>query len=318
MHPIITEGRSKRVVVVGDCMLDRYWQGKVTRISPEAPVPVMQMGEQFDRLGGAGNVALNVRKLCGSAGLLGVLGADDAASAFLNLLRSQGIDDHMLQCAEIPTTVKLRLISQNQQLLRVDFEQHLPISAAAQMTDAIAAVSESSGCVIFSDYNKGALAQVQEMIQYVKSKGIPAIVDPKGKDYGKYRGADVVTPNQGELAEIIGRWPDEDTLSERAFALRRELNLGSILLTRAEHGMSLFTEKNGRDMRADYPAETRDVFDVTGAGDTAIATLAVMISEGKPLDEAVRLANRAAGIVVGKFGTSSVTREELLDAMRAR
>ncbi len=297
-------------------MLDRYWQGKVTRISPEAPVPVMEMGEKFDRLGGAGNVALNVRMLGYSAGLLGVLGADDAACAFLALLGSQDIDNHMLQCAEIPTTVKLRLVSQSQQLLRVDFEQHLPASAAAQMADAIAAVSEGVGCVIFSDYNKGALAEVQKMIRDVKSKGIPAIVDPKGKDYERYRGADVITPNQGELAEIIGHWPDEDTLSERAFALRRELNLGSILLTRAEYGMSLFTEDNGRDMRTDYPAEARDVFDVTGAGDTAVAALAVMISEGKRLDEAVRLANRAAGIVVGKFGTSTVTREELLGTMR--
>jgi rfaE bifunctional protein kinase chain/domain len=156
------------------------------------------------------------------------------------------------------------------------------------------------------------------MIRYVKSMGIPAIVDPKGQDYGKYRGADVITPNQGELAEIIGHWPDEDTLSERAFALRRKLNLGSILLTRAEHGMSLFAEKNGRGVRTDYPAEARDVFDVTGAGDTAIAALAVMISEGKPLDEAVRLANRAAGIVVGKFGTSTITREELLDGQLER
>ena len=307
----------KRVVVVGDCMLDRYWLGRVARISPEAPVPVLQMSEQSDRLGGAGNVALNVRMLGAPTGLLGMLGTDEAATAFLNLLSSQEIASHMLQSGDIPTTVKLRLVSQGQQLLRVDFERYLPAAAAAQVSAAMGAAAEGCGCVIFSDYNKGTLTQVVEMIRYAKAKGILVIVDPKGIDYGKYRGADIITPNQSELATIVGHWSDEDTLTNEAFTLRRELSLGSILLTRAEHGMSLFTQVDGRDVRTDYPAEARDVFDVTGAGDTAIAALAVMLSEGKQLDEAVRLANRAAGIVVGKFGTSTVTREELLNSMRA-
>lgn len=310
------EQSMNRVVVVGDCMLDRYWQGRVARISPEAPVPVMQMGHQNDRLGGAANVALNVRKLGASAGLLGILGTDEAATAFLDLLGSEDIDSHMLQSNDIPTTVKLRLVSQGQQLLRVDFEQFLPAIDAAQITAKVATASDGCGCFIFSDYNKGALTQVQEMIQYVKSKGILAVVDPKGNDYGRYRGADIITPNLSELTAIIGHWDDEVILSKKTFALRRELNFGSILLTRAEQGMSLFTEVDGNDVRTDYPAEARDVFDVTGAGDTAIAALAVMLSEGKQLDEAVRVANRAAGIVVGKFGTSTVTREELLDCMR--
>lgn len=314
---MLNELRMKRVVVVGDCMLDRYWQGKVARISPEAPVPVMQMGDQSDRLGGAGNVALNVRRLGAPAGLLGILGTDEAANAFMNLLGSEDIASHMLQSSDIPTTVKLRLVSQGQQLLRVDFERYLPAAAAAQVAAAVATAADGCGCFIFSDYNKGALTQVQEMIRYVKSKGILAVVDPKGNDYGRYSGADIITPNQSELTAIIGQWDDEVTLSKKAFALRRELSLGSILLTRAEHGMSLFTEVDGHDVRTDYPAEARDVFDVTGAGDTAIAALAVMLSEGKRLDEAVRMANRAAGIVVGKFGTSTVTREELLDSVQA-
>jgi rfaE bifunctional protein kinase chain/domain len=305
-----------RVVVVGDCMLDRYWQGKVARISPEAPVPVMQMGHQNDRLGGAANVALNVRKLGASAGLLGILGTDEAATAFLDLLGTEDIDSHMLQSNDIPTTVKLRLVSQGQQLLRVDFEQYLPAIEAAQIVAKVETAAEGCDCFIFSDYNKGALTQIQEMIRYVKSKGILAVVDPKGNDYGRYSGADIITPNQSELTAIIGQWDDEVILSKKTFALRRELNFGSILLTRAEKGMSLFTEVDGNDVRTDYPAEARDVFDVTGAGDTAIAALAVMLSEGKQLDEAVRMANRAAGIVVGKFGTSTVTRGELLDSMR--
>jgi rfaE bifunctional protein kinase chain/domain len=310
------EQSMNRVVVVGDCMLDRYWQGKVARISPEAPVPVMQMGHQNDRLGGAANVALNVRKLGASAGLLGILGSDEAATAFLDLLGSEDIDSHMLQSNDIPTTVKLRIVSQGQQLLRVDFEQNLPAMEAAQIVAKVETAAEGCDCFIFSDYNKGALTKVQEMIRYVKSKGILAVVDPKGNDYGRYRGADIITPNQSELTAIIGQWDDEVILSKKTFALRREFNFGSILLTRAEQGMSLFTEVDGNDVRTNYPAEARDVFDVTGAGDTAIAALAVMLSEGKQLDEAVRMANRAAGIVVGKFGTSTVTREELLDSMR--
>lgn len=302
----------KHVVVVGDCMLDRYWQGKVSRISPEAPVPVIQMSDQSDRLGGAGNVALNVRRLGARASLLGVLGMDEAANVFLNLLDSQDIGNQMLQSSDIPTTVKLRLVSQGQQLLRVDFERYLPAAVASQVSAAVATAADGCGCFIFSDYNKGALTQVQEMIRYVKSKGILAIVDPKGNDFARYRGADIITPNQSELAAIIGQWNDEVTLNKRAFALRRELSLGSILLTRSEHGMSLFTEVDGSDLRTDYPAEARDVFDVTGAGDTAIAALAVMLLEGKRLDEAVRAANRAASIVVGKFGTSTVKRDELI------
>lgn len=302
----------KRVVVVGDCMLDRYWQGNVTRISPEAPVPVIQMNDQSNRLGGAGNVALNVRKLGALVSLLGVLGIDEAATVFLNLLESEDITHQMLQNRDIPTTVKLRLVSQGQQLLRVDFERYLPAAVASQVATATATVADGCGCFIFSDYNKGALTQVQEMIRYVKSRGILAIVDPKGNDYDRYRGADIITPNQSELAAIIGHWDDEVVLNKRAFALRRELSVGSILLTRAEYGMSLFTEVDGSDLRTDYPAEARDVFDVTGAGDTAIAALAVMLLEGKRLDEAVRAANRAASIVVGKFGTSTVKRDELM------
>lgn len=300
------------VMVVGDCMLDRYWDGRVSRISPEAPVPIVHMGIETDYLGGAANVALNVRKLGAKVRLLGAIGDDAQGRAFLDLLRAEDIDQQLVVDEGIGTIVKLRVVSQHHQLLRVDFERPLPQALAAAVAERFRGALPGSGCVVLSDYAKGALREVRAMIDAAKEAGRIVVVDPKGDDFTRYAGADVITPNQGELAQVVGTWTDEDELHRKATALRRTFDIGSLLLTRSERGMTLFSEACGESGRLDFPAEARDVYDVTGAGDTAIAALAVMLAEGRPLVEATRLANRAAGMVVGKFGTSSVTREELL------
>jgi len=300
------------VTVVGDCMLDRYWDGRVTRISPEAPVPIVHMSTETDRLGGAANVALNVRKLGAPVRLLGAIGDDAHGRAFLDLLRAEGIDQELVVDARAATIVKLRVVSQHHQLLRVDFEKPLPQALAAAVAERFRSALPGSGCVVLSDYAKGALHEVRTMISAAKEAGRMVVVDPKGNDFARYAGADVITPNQGELAQVVGVWADEDDLHCKVTALRRAFDIASLLLTRSERGMTLFSDACGEAGRLDFPAEARDVYDVTGAGDTAIATLAVMLAEGRPLIEATRLANRAAGLVVGKFGTSSVTRAELL------
>lgn len=300
------------VTVVGDCMLDRYWDGRVSRISPEAPVPIVQMGAETDRLGGAANVALNVCKLGAPVRLIGAIGDDAHGRAFLELLRAEGIDEDLVVDARAATIVKLRVVSQHHQLLRIDFERPLPEALAAVVAERLRSALPGSGCVVLSDYAKGALHEVRAMIRAAKEAGRMVVVDPKGHDFARYTGADVITPNQGELAQVVGTWTDEDDLHRKATALRRAFDIGSLLLTRSERGMSLFSDACGESGRMDFPAEARDVYDVTGAGDTAIATLAVMLAEGRPLPQATRLANRAAGLVVGKFGTSSVLRSELL------
>jgi rfaE bifunctional protein kinase chain/domain len=305
-------GTSSLVTVIGDCMLDRYWDGRVTRISPEAPVPIVHMRSETDRLGGAANVALNVRKLGAPVRLFGAIGQDAHGQTFLDLLRSEGIEQDLVVDARATTIVKLRVVSQHHQLLRVDFETPLPQALAAAVADRVRCTLAAAGCVVLSDYAKGALKEVRSMIRAAKEVGRTVVVDPKGDDFARYAGVDVITPNQGELAQVIGAWTDEDDLHRKATELRRAFDIGSLLLTRSERGMSLFSDVCGASGRMDFPAEARDVYDVTGAGDTAIATLAVMLAEGRPLVEATRLANRAAGMAVGKFGTSSVSRAELL------
>jgi rfaE bifunctional protein kinase chain/domain len=300
------------VTVVGDCMLDRYWDGRVTRISPEAPVPIVHMRAETDRLGGAANVALNVRKLGAPVRLFGAIGQDVHRQAFLDLLRSEGIEQYLVIDDRATTIVKLRVVSQHHQLLRVDFETPLPQALAVAVADRVRGTLAGAGCVVLSDYAKGALQEVRTIIRAAKEADRIVVVDPKGDDFARYAGADVITPNQAELAQVVGAWADEDDLHRKATELRRTFNIASLLLTRSERGVSLFSDACGESGRMDFPAEARDVYDVTGAGDTAIATLAVMLAEGRPLVEATRLANRAAGMVVGKFGTSSVTRAELL------
>jgi rfaE bifunctional protein kinase chain/domain len=309
-----TASQTCRILVVGDCMVDRYWNGGVTRISPEAPVPVVQMTEQSDRLGGAANVALNAWALGAKVSLMGVLGVDEAGQSFLEMLGAQGIADHLVRDEQGRTIVKLRVVSHRQQLLRIDFEKRTAAATAARLAQRFEAVVQESDCVVFSDYDKGALSHVGDMIRAARALDKIVVVDPKGTDYGRYAGADVITPNQTELALVTGPWRDEHDLADKAFALRAALGIRSLLLTRSEKGMSLFTERDGLAQRVDFAAEAREVFDVTGAGDTVIATLAVMLAERRPLVEAADLANRAAGLVVRKFGTSFVTRAELESA----
>lgn len=301
---------SVRILIVGDVMLDRYWFGDVTRISPEAPVPVARIERTEERPGGAANVAGNVAALGAHTALLSVVGADEAGRNLTALLTASGIDARLHTDAELATTVKLRVIARQQQLLRIDFEN----SPTHEVLDAKLADYEqrvrACDAVILSDYGKGGLTHIRRMIENAHKAGKPVLIDPKGDDYARYAGATLLTPNRAELREVIGRWRDEDELTQRAQALRAELQLEALLLTRSEEGMTLFTAAGATH----EAAQAREVFDVSGAGDTVIATLAVMLAAGCSLPHAMRLANRAAGVVVGKLGAATCTLEELRQA----
>jgi len=295
------------VLVVGDVMLDRYWFGEVSRISPEAPVPVVLITNEDERLGGAANVAWNCRELGARTRLLSVVGRDEPGRALERLLKAKKIEASLHRDRGLSTTQKLRVIGRRQQLLRIDFER--PPSRevlASKLEDFKRALAETD-VVILSDYGKGGLAHIAEMIRSARRAGKRVLVDPKGDDYTRYKGASVITPNLAELREVVGTWKDEKDLKSRAQALRAKLGLEALLLTRGEDGMTLFAGNKATTIRA----EAREVFDVTGAGDTVIATLAVMLASGARLEAAVRLANRAAGIVVGKLGTAAATHAEV-------
>ena len=301
-----------RVLVVGDAMLDRYWFGSVDRISPEAPVPVVRVQREEERLGGAANVALNVKKLGAASTLLTVVGDDAPARTLQSLLEREGVATLLGRDAKLTTIVKLRVIGRAQQLLRVDFESAPDHEVLAQMLNQFQVAVGQCDAVLFSDYGKGGLTHVPRMIELARQAGKPVLVDPKGSDYARYAGANVITPNRAELAQVVGTWKDEADLQRRAQELRRELGLDALLLTRSEEGMTLFDADDGSgNGRMDVPAQAREVFDVTGAGDTVIAALAAMLGCGLTMREAVPIANRAGSIVVGKFGTASVSFEEL-------
>jgi len=299
------------VLVVGDAMLDRYWFGAVDRISPEAPVPVVRVSREEERLGGAANVALNVKTLGAQATLLTVVGDDEPARKLRQLLEQQGVNALLGSDPQLYTIVKLRVIGRAQQLIRVDFENQPDHEVLASMLSEYERVLPSHGAVLFSDYGKGGLTHIPRMIELARLHGKPVLVDPKGTDYARYAGATVVTPNRAELAQVIGAWNSEAQLHERVDALRQAHRLGALLLTRSEDGMSLFDGNPQDDGHVRVPAEAREVFDVTGAGDTVIATLAALLAAGMALRDAMPLANRAGGIVVGKFGTANVSFEEL-------
>ena len=299
------------VLVVGDAMLDRYWFGAVDRISPEAPVPVVRVSREEERLGGAANVALNVKTLGAQATLLTVVGDDEPARKLRQLLEQQGVNALLGSDPQLYTIVKLRVIGRAQQLIRVDFENQPDHEVLASMLSEYERVLPSHGAVLFSDYGKGGLTHIPRMIELARLHGKPVLVDPKGTDYARYAGATVVTPNRAELAQVIGAWNSEAQLHERVDALRQAHRLGALLLTRSEDGMSLFDGNPQDDGHVRVPAEAREVFDVTGAGDTVIATLAALLAAGMALRDAMPLANRAGGIVVGKFGTANVRFEEL-------
>jgi len=299
-----------RLLVVGDVMLDRYWFGEVSRISPEAPVPVVKVQRIEERLGGAANVARNAASLGAVSALLSVVGDDEAGRTLGRLLEEGQIDANLHVDREIDTTVKLRVIGRQQQLLRIDFEttpSHEVLQA--KLADFETRVVQSD-VVVLSDYGKGGLTHIAEMIRIARAHDKPVLVDPKGDEWGKYSGATVITPNRSELKEVVGRWSSDDELAAKASKLRGELGLEALLVTRSEEGMTLFADETHHQ-----PALAREVFDVSGAGDTVIATLAVMIAAGADWAEAIRVANIAAGIVVGKLGTAVVSREELAAAL---
>jgi rfaE bifunctional protein kinase chain/domain len=300
-----------RVLVVGDAMLDRYWFGAVDRISPEAPVPVVQVTREEERLGGAANVALNVKTLGAQATLLTVVGDDEPARKLRHLLEKEGVTALLGSDPQLYTIVKLRVIGRNQQLIRVDFENPPDHEVLAGMLSDYERVLQEHDAVLFSDYGKGGLTHIPRMIELARAAGKPVLIDPKGSDYSRYAGATVITPNRAELAQVIGQWSSEAQLVERAQALRKAHRLEGLMLTRSEDGMSLFDGDARDGGHTRVPAQAREVFDVTGAGDTVIATLAAMLAFGLSLREAMPLANRAGGIVVGKFGTASVSYEEL-------
>ena len=304
---MIPDTSATSVLVVGDVMLDRYWFGEVSRISPEAPVPVVKVERTEERPGGAANVARNCAALGARVTLLSVVGADEAGQALARLLSDSRIECSLHEDAKLSTTVKLRVIGRQQQLLRIDFE-HAPDHEVLQAKLADFA-SRLGVCdvVILSDYGKGGLAHITEMISLARAAGKPVLVDPKGEDYARYAGATLVTPNRSELREVVGGWKDEAELARKANGLRDELQVGALLVTRSEEGMSLFSD----GAVAHEPAVAREVYDVSGAGDTVIATLAVMLGSGLSLPQAMRLANLAAGIVVGKLGTATCSLEEL-------
>jgi rfaE bifunctional protein kinase chain/domain len=288
-------------------MLDRYLFGEVERISPEAPVPVVRVTREEDRLGGAANVALNVRSLGSDVALITVVGDDEPARRLQHLLKVRGVEAILGRDPKLYTCVKLRVIGRAQQLVRVDFENQPDHEVLADMLTDFTRMVPQCNAVLFSDYAKGGLAHIPRMIEIARANGKPVLIDPKGVDYERYAGATVITPNRAELAKVIGAWTSEAQLHERAQALREARGFEAILLTRSEEGMSLFDAQG----HLHVPAQSREVFDVTGAGDTVIATTAAMIAAGMTLREAMPLANKAGGIVVGKFGTATVTYDEL-------
>lgn len=305
--PLRQDVGARRVLTLGDVMLDRYWFGAVERISPEAPVPVVRIGNEQERVGGAANVALNIKTLGAQASLLSMVGNDEPAARLRQLLQQHGVEAILGQDDKLQTIVKLRVIGRAQQLLRIDFESDPDHEVLAQLTGDFERELGRHDVVLFSDYGKGGLAHIPRMIELARLAGRPVLVDPKGSQYDRYAGATLITPNRAELMQVVGAWHSEVELERKAQELRERLNLQAVLLTRSEEGMSLFDAQGVSHVAAD----AREVADVTGAGDTVIAAMAVMMACGLSMREAMVHANRAGGLVVAKFGTATVSYEEL-------
>ena len=303
----VPDTKKARVLVVGDVMLDRYWFGDASRISPEAPVPVVLIGREEARLGGAANVAHNCAALGARTQLLSVIGRDEDGELLARLVGEKGIKASFHRDPKIRTTVKLRVVARQQQLLRLDFETQPSREVLSSKLADFSKALPASDVVILSDYGKGGLTHIARMIKLARDAGKHVLVDPKGDDYSRYKGAHVLTPNQAEMREVVGRWKNEADLERRAQQLRRKLALQALLLTRGKDGVTLYTGRGAVHVKA----EEREVYDVSGAGDTVIATLGTMLAAGARLEQAVRLANRAGGIVVGKIGTAAISRKEL-------
>jgi rfaE bifunctional protein kinase chain/domain len=298
-----------KVLVVGDAMLDRYWYGNVDRISPEAPVPVVRVTREEERIGAAANVAYNVITMGAQASLLTIVGNDEASHKLEALVATTGIQPFFGRDADLKTTVKLRVIGRQQQLLRVDFENIPKQEVLISQTSEFSKLINSHDVVLFSDYAKGGLAHVADMIALARAAGKRVLVDPKGSDYERYTGATIITPNKSEMQAAVGAWKDDAELAIKAQNLRIQLKLDAVLVTRSEEGMSLF-DVNGA---LHTPTHALEVFDVTGAGDTVIATFATLLAAGLTLREAMPFANKAGGIVVGKFGTATASYKELFE-----
>lgn len=298
----------KKILVIGDLMLDRYWFGEVERISPEAPVPVVHINKKENRLGGAANVARNITALGAQATLMGVVGNDEAAKQMRSLCADANINAHLITDGSIDTTLKMRVLGRQQQLIRIDFEYPINDQVIMQLDSRFKTLIQGHDVLVLSDYNKGVLKNVGAMIAYARTLTIPILVDPKGNDYMRYMGASLVTPNRLEMSQAVGSWESEEELNVKAEKLRQALKLEALLITRSEQGMTLFVD----NARFHVDAQAQEVYDVSGAGDTVLATLSVAIAAGMSWQEAMVLANKAGGIVVGKLGTSVVMREELL------
>jgi D-glycero-beta-D-manno-heptose-7-phosphate kinase len=305
--PSPTQLAAARVLVVGDAMLDRYWFGHVDRISPEAPVPVVRVTREENRVGGAANVAMNVKTLGAQCTLLTVVGDDVPGRTLRELLQAQGITSLLGTDPQLQTVVKLRVIGRSQQLLRIDFENAPDHEVLQVMLTDYQRLLPQHDLVLMSDYGKGGLTHVGQMIEMAQAAGKPVLVDPKGSDFSRYAGATTITPNRSELAQVVGTWHNEQDLEARAHALRQRLNVQGLLVTRSEEGISLFDDAG----QLRLPTQAREVYDVTGAGDTVIGTLAALMACGLSLRDAAPHANRAAGIVVSRFGTAAVTHAEL-------
>ena len=313
MNQSLPDFANARVLVVGDLMLDRYWHGDTSRISPEAPVPVVHIGDAEERAGGAGNVALNIAALGGQTKVLGFTGQDEAATALEKLLHDHAVDCGFEKLADYATITKLRVLSRHQQLIRLDFEDGFKTQDPADLLKAYAAELKGVGSIVLSDYGKGTLEQVQLFIQQARSANIPVLIDPKGTDFKRYRGASLMTPNMSEFEAVVGACHNDVEIVEKAEALRAELALDALLITRSEKGMTLIQ----KDQPALHmPTQAREVYDVTGAGDTVISVLAAAIAAGETLESATAWSNLAAGIVVGKLGTATVSVQELLRGFR--
>ncbi len=310
--PEIPDFSAARVLVAGDLMLDRYWSGRASRISPEAPVPVVQVQARDDRPGGAANVALNVAALGARAWLAGVVGADEAGRILQDRLQAAGIGCLIQARPDIPTVTKLRVLSQHQQLIRLDFEASLAPLDPDPLPELCGQALGEAQVLVLSDYAKGTVADPQALIAQAAAQGVPVLVDPKGRDFGRYRGARLLTPNRAELEAVVGPCGDDGELGRRAEALREALGLPALLVTLGERGMLLLEAARPA---LHLPTRAREVFDVTGAGDTVIGVLAAALASGCPLAEAAVLANGAAALVVGKLGAASVTPRELALAL---
>lgn len=305
-----------RLLVAGDVMLDRYWSGPTQRISPEAPVPVVRVRADDTRPGGAANVALNIVALGAQVKLMGVIGGDEAGAILSQQLAAAGVFGEWIEAPSLPTISKLRVLSRNQQVLRLDFEESFAVEGGFDRGEFLTrfdALLDECDAAVLSDYGKGSLIDAQQLIAEAQAARKPILVDPKGTDFTRYRGATLLTPNMAELEAVVGPCPDEATLVAKAELLRIELELSALLITRSERGMTLI--RPGR-LPLHLPAEAREVFDVTGAGDTVIATIATALAAGEDLSDAVRFANIAAGIVVGKLGTATVTPAEIVERTR--